>query len=106
MVQAETGDVDTADGEELVEEDDDIALDDEEEVAEDTVVFSTSKGSDNVGDVSVEINVEELIAEFETSQDNEAARKKEIRRRLEEIRERREAMRELEDTFSGDLSDD
>jgi hypothetical protein len=40
------------------------------------------------------------------SQNDEAARRKEIRRRLEEIREQREAMRELEDTFSGELGDD
>jgi predicted FMN-binding regulatory protein PaiB len=106
MVQAEKGDPDTGDGEDLVE-DDEVALeDDEEEVAEDTIVFSTAKDSDNVGDVSVEINVEELIAEFELSENDEAARRKEIRRRLEEIRERKEAMKELEDTFSGELSDD
>ena len=106
MVQAEKGDPDTGEGEEFVD-DDDVALeDDEEEAAEDTIVFSTAKDSDNVGDVSVEINVEELIAEFELSENNEAARRKEIRRRLEEIRERKEAMRELEDTFSGELSDD
>jgi flagellar motility protein MotE (MotC chaperone) len=56
--------------------------------------------------VSVEINVEELIAEFESSVDSEAARRKEIRRRLEEIREQKEVMKELEDTYSSDLNDD
>lgn len=106
MVQADIGDPDPADGEDFVESDDDVAIDEEEDVADDTIVFSTAKGSDNVGDVSVEINVEELIAEFEMSQNSEAARKKEIRRRLEEIREQREAMKELEDTFSGDFGDD
>ncbi|HWM27293.1 MAG TPA: hypothetical protein VNQ14_02445 [Woeseiaceae bacterium] len=106
MVQAEKGDPDTGDGEDFVE-DDEVALEDEEEEApEDTIVFSTAKDSDNVGDVSVEINVEELIAEFELSENDEAARRKEIKRRLEEIRERKEAMKELEDTFSGELSDD
>lgn len=110
MAQAEIGDPDLADGEDFVETGDDVvadvALDDEEDISDDTIVFSTAKDSDNVGDVSVEINVEELIAEFEMSQNDEAARKKEIRRRLEEIREQREAMRELEDTFSGELDDD
>jgi predicted FMN-binding regulatory protein PaiB len=112
MAQADIGDPDLADGEEFVEAEDetadvaDVAIDDEESIPDDTIVFSTAKGSDNVGDVSVEINVEELIAEFEKSQDSEAARKKEIRRRLEEIREQREAMRELEDTFAGELDDD
>jgi hypothetical protein len=105
MAQAEIGDPDLAD-DDFVETDEDVAIDEEEVVPDDTIVFSTAKGSDNIGDVSVEINVEELIAEFERSQDDEAARKKEIRRRLEEIREQREAMKELEDTFSGDFGDD
>lgn len=105
MVQAKVDDPDITDGEEFADGDDNVALDDEDDT-EDTVVFSTSKDSDNVGDVSVEINVEELIAEFESSQNTDAARRKEIRRRLEEIREQREAMRELEDTFSGELGDD
>lgn len=95
----------TEDDEEIADVDDDVELDDDSD-DEDTVVFSTQKDSDNVGDVSVEINVEELIAEFESLQNSDAARKKEIRRRLEEIREQREAMKELEDTFSFDLNDD
>jgi predicted FMN-binding regulatory protein PaiB len=78
----------------------------DDEIPEDTIVFSSAKGSDNVGDVSVEINVEDLIAEFEASQNAEAARKKEIRRRLEEIAEQRAAMKELEDTFSFDMNDE
>jgi hypothetical protein len=105
MVQAEVDDPEITDGEDFAEVDDDLALDNEDD-SEDTVVFSTAKDSDNVGDVSVEINVEELIAEFEASQSADAARKKEIRRRLEEIREQRETMRELEDTFSGEFDDD
>jgi hypothetical protein len=93
------------------DEEEDVVDDDEEflevaEDAEDTVVFSSAKNSDNVGDVSVEINVEELIAEFESSQSVEVARKKEIRRRLEEIWEQRQAMKELEDTFSFDMNEE
>lgn len=91
----ETGDV----------EDDDVELDDDG-ADEDTVVFSTEKGSDNIGDVSVEINVEELLTEFESLHSTDVERKKEIRRRLEEIREQREALKELEDTFSIDLNED
>ena len=61
----------------------------EEEVAEVT---------DNVGDPSVEINVEELIHELEadglvSSIDKE----KTTRKRLEELMEKKRAMRELED---------
>lgn len=107
MVQAKVDDPDSADGEDFEDDRDEIALDDDsDDDSEDTIVFSAAKDSDNVGDVSVEINVEELIAEFEAAQSSDAARRKEIRRRLEEIREQREAMRELEDTFSGELDDD
>lgn len=95
----------------LLEDDDGELSDDdelelEEDDTDDTVDFSPAKGSDNIGDVSVEINVEELIAELEGSADSSAARRKEVRRRLDEIREQREAMRELEDTFTFDFTDD
>lgn len=103
-MQAEVDDSDVLEGDEF-SDDQDVILDDGED-GEDTVVFSPDKDSDNVGDVSVEINVEELIAEFELSQNGDAARRKEIRKRLEEIREQKEAMRELEDTFSGVLDED
>jgi hypothetical protein len=111
MKQSEVDDPDFAeeeDGEESGDNDDEYLADDIEgdDVPEDTVVFSAAKNSDNVGELSVEINVEELIAEFESAEDAEAARRKEIRRRLEEIREQREAMKELEDTFSFDMNDD
>ena len=62
--------------------------------------------SDNVGDVSVEINVESLIAEIELEHDDEAARRREVRRRLEEIREQREALKDIEDTFAMYLDDE
>lgn len=108
-MQSEFGDPDSPeDDEEDVSEDDGLELDEEEDAEEDdgTVAFSSGKSTDNVGDVSVEINVEELIAELEASEDSAAARKKEVRRRLEEIWEQREARKELEDTFSFDLNDD
>lgn len=107
-MQRDLGDPDYSEEDEDVSDDDDLELDEEEPGDDDdeTVVFSSAKGADNVGDVSVEINVEELIAELEASQDSAAARKKEVRRRLEEIREQREAMKDLEDTFSFDFRDD
>ena len=55
----------------------------------------------NVGDVSVEINVEELIANIETKDDKDAARKREIRRRLEEAVEDQA----FEDTYAIDLDE-
>lgn len=87
-----------------VEEDfDDEELDDEAEESEDTTVVLDETGAftDNVGDVSVEINVEELIAELEACETKDAARKKEIRRRLEELAE----ARELEDTYAIDFDE-
>ena len=69
---------------------------------DETTVLSEPVVTDNVGDVSVEINVEELIADIESENDEDAARKKEIRRRLEEVAEEQS----LEDTYAIDLNDD
>ncbi|MGI9261209.1 MAG: hypothetical protein ACR2QR_04190 [Woeseiaceae bacterium] len=70
---------------------------DEEELDEsqgddmaDTVVLPESEAvetTDNVGDASVEINVEQLIADIEEADDEVSGRKKEVRRRLEELAE-------------------
>ncbi len=60
-------------------------FDDTESV--ETAVLSEPVITDNVGDVSVEINVEELIADIENENDEDSARKKEIRRRLEDMAE-------------------
>ncbi len=82
---------------------DDDELDEEAEVSEDTTVIldETGEFTDNVGDVSVEINVEELVAELEGLQDKDAHRKKEIRRRLEELAEDKE----LDDTYAIEFDD-
>jgi hypothetical protein len=54
--------------------------------------------TDNVGDPSVEINVEELIHELEADGFiDQLDREKNTRRRLEELMERKRAVRELED---------
>ncbi len=73
----------------------------EAEVAEDTTVVLDETGvlTDNVGDVSVEINVEELIADIESHEDKDAHRKKEIRRRLEDMAEEMS----FEDTYAIDV---
>ena len=77
---------------------DDVEVDE----TEDTAVLSEPQVTDNVGDVSVEINVEELIANIENENDEDAARKKEIRRRLEEVAEEKS----FEDTYAIDLGDE
>jgi hypothetical protein len=76
--------------------------DTEADETEETIVLSEPQITDNVGDVSVEINVEELIANIESENDEDAARKKEIRRRLEEVAEEKS----FEDTYAIDLGDD
>jgi len=54
--------------------------------------------TDNVGDPSVEINVEELIHELESQGlASTLCKEQETRRRLEELMERRRASRDLED---------
>ncbi len=65
------------------------------------VLDETGALTDNVGDVSVEINVEELIADIESSEDKDAARKKEIRQRLEDVVEEQA----FEDTYAIDVDD-
>jgi len=73
---------------------------------EDTVVLSDDEDVDvdNVGDLSVEINVEELVAKLEATHSDDVSRKREIRRRLEELRELREA--DIDSTLNFNLDDD
>ena len=88
---------------------DDTEIDDDEIEAEavlpeDTTIVLDETGAltDNVGDVSVEINVEELIAELEACDDQDVARKKKIRQRLEEMAEEKS----FEDTYAIEFEDD
>ena len=84
-------------------ENDDNEVEAEAESSENTTVVFDETGilTDNVGDVSVEINVEELIADIESTDDEDASRKKEIRRRLEEAVEEQA----FEDTYAIDLDE-
>jgi hypothetical protein len=93
----------TGDPKQSIEESeiDDSEIEAEADNSENTTVVldDTSVLTDNVGDVSVEINVEELIADIEADGDEDAARKKEIRRRLEEVVEEQA----FEDTYAIDV---
>jgi len=60
---------------------------------------------DNVGDISVEINVDELVAKIEADDDDDS-RKKEIHRRMEELNEQRKAEKDIDSTFNFNLDDD
>ena len=85
--------------EEIVRLDEDLAS---EEIVDETVVLTETELTDNVGDVSVEINVEELVAKVEAEQDDDAKRKKEIRQKLEEIAEEKG----FEETYAIEYDDD
>ena len=61
---------------------------------------------DNVGDMSVEINVEELVAKIGSDDADEASRKREVRRRLEELQEQKRAARDLDSTYNFNFDDD
>jgi len=74
--------------EEVEDEDEEDAEGEEPEVAAET---------DNVGDPSVEINVEELISELEVDGVTRPDREQAAKRRLEELMEQKRAKRELED---------
>ncbi len=67
---------------------------------EQTVVMSEDSFSDP--DISMEVNVEKLVAELEKSDEEDAHRKSEIRRRLEELAEENS----FEDTYAIDLKED
>lgn len=84
----------------------DAEVDIDEEITEETVVLTETGVTDNVGDVSVEINVEELVAEIEASQGDDAHMKMEIRKRLDEIQEQKAAAKELDNTFDIDLEEE
>jgi len=73
-----------------------------EEVSETDIL--TDLDDDNIGDLSVELNVEELVAKLEATDDTMVRQKREIRRRLEEVRAQKEA--ELDSTYNINLDED
>lgn len=72
-------------------------LEDEDDDAEDEETEAEAAETDNVGDPSVEINVEELIHELEVDGVTRPGREQAAKRRLEELMEQKRAKRELED---------
>ena len=84
-------------------EDDDII--DGEDLDDDEVLDEIDDDdTDNIGDLSVELNIEELTAKLAASDSDDVHRRAEIRRRLEELRELRE--QELDNTFNFKFDDD
>lgn len=88
---------------------DSVDIDEEEvdeEDSEDVYVDDDDDSDDNVGDISVEINVDELVAKLEATDTDDVVRRREIRRRLEELREMREAEKDIDSTYNFNLDDD
>ena len=71
--------------------------DDDDDTEEEEVVAEPVAETDNVGDPSVEINVEALIHELEVDGVTRPGREQAAKRRLEELMELKRAKRELED---------
>ena len=80
-------------------EEEEIEDEDEESEEEDTAAGTevAAAETDNVGDASVEINVEELIHELEGDGVGRPGREQAAKRRLEELMEKKRSKRELED---------
>lgn len=77
--------------------DEEVEDDKEKEEEPDTEEAEPAAETDNVGDPSVEINVEELIHELEVDGVTRPNREQAAKRRLEELMEMKRAKRELED---------
>ena len=74
----------------------------EEEIAEADELEDLE--DDNVGDLSVELNVEELVAKIEADDPEEVHKKAELRRKLEKMQEQHDA--EMDSTYNFNLDDD
>ena len=86
-----------------VDDDDDLDSTDD---SDDVMLSDDDDDDENVGDISVEINVEELVAKIERGEGDVAAHRREVRRRLEEIEEQRREARELDSTYNFNLDDE
>jgi hypothetical protein len=91
----------------LKESEDEEDLEEESEDSEEADADESTEPAvetDNVGDPSVEINVEELIQELEVQDvTNRLGNEQAAKRRLEELMERKRAKRELEDFEDYDI---
>ena len=75
--------------------------------SEDTVVLSEDMPDlDNVGDTTVELEVEKLVAKIESGDGDAEEGEKEVHRRIEAINDRRAAEEELDSTFNFNLDED
>lgn len=78
---------------------------------EDTIVEETLNedieldlDDDNIGDLSVEINVEELVAKIESTDGDDGDENRNVRKKLDRIRDQKND--EVEGTYNFNLDDD
>jgi len=90
---------------ELPKTDTPTVLNDDDDTESTAEVRFIPENTDNVGDVSVEINVEELLYQIEEESDSDDLRSA-ARRRLEDIMEKKRAAKELDDYDSVDYADE
>jgi hypothetical protein len=85
--------------------DDDVKQEEDEDSGED---LSADELDDevNVGDMSIEINIEELVAKLEATADDDVDRKRDIRKRLGELEEQRRDAENLDSTYNFNLDDE
>lgn len=75
----------------------------EEDFSETVVLDAKKSNTDNVGEASVEIDVDSLVAEFEAEASSGVDASGRIRRRLEALAERKRRHREMEDFADYDV---
>ena len=84
-----------------VEDEDDL---ESNEGSEDTIVINTEDDDELDVGIATEVNVEELVAKLDAADENDVARKRAIKKRLEELDEVRSA--DLDSTYNFNLDDD
>ncbi|WKZ11097.1 MAG: hypothetical protein QY320_08160 [Gammaproteobacteria bacterium] len=77
----------------------------EEQEAETPAAAATPSTTDNVGDISVEVNVEDLIAQIEAESKGGAVPSGSARRKIEDILEEKRIAREIMDLDDFDIED-
>tara|TARA_R110002049_G_scaffold23726_7_gene84123 strand:- start:2959 stop:3273 length:315 start_codon:yes stop_codon:yes gene_type:complete len=103
-----TGEVKTNKNSKEIDDD----LDDlEEDNSDDTLTLSTrvavdDDDDDDSTDMSAELNIEELVAKLDKTDDDDLARRRAIKRRLEELREMRDAEKDIDSTYNFNFDDD
>ena len=76
-----------------------------DEFSEETVILEDIE-DDELTDLSVELDVSQLVAKLDSIDGDDVLRRREIHRRLEEIRDQKEAEKMIDSTFNFNLDDE